>query len=201
MDATAGPWKTCRVLSPITDAGEAISTIVAAFTEDPVERWMYPEIEEYLRHFPAFVSGLGGKAFGENSAWRLSGHPAVALWLAPGTEPDGEAIATGLSETVSAGKHEEMFAVLEQMDEAHPTFPHWYLSWLAVEPGAQGGGLGGVLLEQCLAFVDEDNLPAYLETPNPRNIAFYERHGFEVTARSQAGSCPPVTSMLRAALR
>jgi hypothetical protein len=42
-------------------------------------------------------------------------------------------------------------------------------------------------------------VPAFLETPNPRTIPFYERHGFEVTSVAQAGACPPVTSMLRAA--
>jgi hypothetical protein len=46
-------------------------------------------------------------------------------------------------------------------------------------------------------MVDASHLPAYLETPNPRTVPFYERHGFEVTAVSQAGTCPPVTSMLR----
>jgi ribosomal protein S18 acetylase RimI-like enzyme len=84
------------------------------------------------------------------------------------------------------------------MDAAHPTFPHWYLPWLGVDPARRGTGLGGDLLEQCLAIVDADRLPAYLETPNPRTISFYERHGFEVTSMATAGECPPVTSMLRA---
>lgn len=63
----------------------------------------------------------------------------------------------------------------------------------------QGRGLGSQLMKPCLGVVDASNLPAYLETPNPRTIAFYERFGFEVTGESQAGTCPPVTSMLRAA--
>ena len=59
------------------------------------------------------------------------------------------------------------------------------------------GGIGGELMRNCLGFVDQDHLPAYLELPNSRNIPFYERHGFEVTGVSQAGACPPVYSMLR----
>jgi GNAT superfamily N-acetyltransferase len=189
------------VLSQIqqSDRPQAISTVVAAFIDDPVERWMYPEEEEYLARFPDFVAALGGSALDEQTAWRLDEHPAVALWLAPGAEPDGDAIVKLLSETVSTDKHEDMFSVLEQMDDAHPTFAHWYLPWLAVEPRSQGEGLGARLLEQSLAIVDESRLPAFLETPNPRNIPFYKRHGFAVSSRAQAGSCPPVTSMLRAA--
>jgi hypothetical protein len=52
-------------------------------------------------------------------------------------------------------------------------------------------------LRNCLGFADQDHLPAYLESPNPRNIPFYQRHGFEVTGVSQAGASPPVYSMLR----
>jgi ribosomal protein S18 acetylase RimI-like enzyme len=85
------------------------------------------------------------------------------------------------------------------MDEAHPTFAHWYLPWFGVDPALQGVGLGGELMEQCLRIVDQDHLPVYLETPNPRSLPFYERQGFAVTGRAQAGACPPVTSMLRAA--
>jgi RimJ/RimL family protein N-acetyltransferase len=54
-------------------------------------------------------------------------------------------------------------------------------------------------LTSCLRVVDESHLPAYLETPNPRTISFYERLGFEVIGEAQAGSCPPLTFMLRAA--
>jgi hypothetical protein len=49
----------------------------------------------------------------------------------------------------------------------------------------------------CLEIVDRQHLPAYLDSTNPRNISFYERQGFVVTGRSQAGSSPPIISMLR----
>ena len=104
-----------------------------------------------------------------------------------------------LTESVLAAQHAETFAVLGQMDEAHPRFPHWYLPWLGVDPARQGQGLGGDLLAHGLQRVDEDHLPAYLETPNPRTIPLYERHGFEVTGQTQSPTCPPVTLMLRRA--
>ena len=92
-----------------------------------------------------------------------------------------------------------MFDVLGQMDTAHPSYPHWYLPWFAVDTALQGRGLGSQLMKPCLQIVDASHLPAYLETPNPRTIPFYERHDFEVTGEAQAGACPPMTFMLRAA--
>jgi GNAT superfamily N-acetyltransferase len=175
----------------------AVATLVAAFVDDPVERWLYPELDAYHAHFPAFVTAFGTGAFEERTVWKLGDLLAVALWLRPGIAPDGDAIVGVLAETVSPDKHDDTFSVLDQMDRAHPTFPHWYLPWFGVRPELQGGGLGGQLLEHCLGVVDESALPTYLETPNPRTIPFYERHGFNVVSVAVAGTCPPVTSMLR----
>jgi GNAT superfamily N-acetyltransferase len=119
--------------------------------------------------------------------------------LPPGAQADGDAIVSVLTETVDPVRHAETFAVLEHMDQAHPGFPHWYLPWLGVDPARQGGGLGSLLLGDCLQVVDRDHLPAYLETPNPRTIPFYERHGFAVTGEARGRECPPITSMLRPA--
>jgi GNAT superfamily N-acetyltransferase len=174
-------------------------TLVSAFTHDPVERWLYPKLPDYLTHFPRLLAAFGGRAFDEQTVWRLGECSAVALWLPPGAEPDGDAIITVLTETVSPDKHDDTFGVVEQMDAAHPAYPHWYLPWFGVDSVLQGRGLGGELLEHCLQIVDASHVPAYLETPNPRNLTFYERHGFEVTGAAQAGKCPPITFMLRAA--
>jgi GNAT superfamily N-acetyltransferase len=186
-------------LEPVreSDRERAIDTIVSAFSDDPVERWMFPDLQRYLEHFPEFVAAFGGAAFDRQTAWGLGDCAAVALWLPPGAEPDGELIVSVLRDHVSPERHGDTFSVLEQMEEAHPTYPHWYLPWLGVEPARQGAGLGRRLLGLCLAIVDRSRLPAYLETPNPRTIPFYEGHGFEVTGVAQAGSCPPVTLMLR----
>jgi GNAT superfamily N-acetyltransferase len=175
------------------------ATLVLAFAADPVERWLYPEPHQYLSHVPGFLAAFGGRAFAEQTVWRLGEFSAVALWLPPGTEADDDAITTSLAGTVAADKHDDMFDVLGQMGAAHPTYLHWYLPWFAVDTALQGKGLGSQLMTPCLQIVDATHLPAYLETPNPRTIPFYQRHGFEVTGEAQAGTCPPMTFMLRAA--
>jgi ribosomal protein S18 acetylase RimI-like enzyme len=132
-------------------------------------------------------------------ACRLGEFSAVALWLPPRVEADGDAIVAVLTETVRLEQLGDVFSVLGQMNDAHPAFPHWYLPWFGVDSVVQGQGLGGELLKHCLRIVDGDHLPAYLESPNPRNLSFYERHGFEVTGEARAGDCPPIAFMLRSA--
>jgi ribosomal protein S18 acetylase RimI-like enzyme len=59
----------------------------------------------------------------------------------------------------------------------------WYLSIVAVDPAAQGQGLGRKLLEPTLAEADRKSARCYLETFSPRNLSFYERLGFVTRAR------------------
>jgi GNAT superfamily N-acetyltransferase len=188
-------------LAPIGshESARAYASLVLAFVTDPAIRWLYPDAQQYLTHFPRFLEAFGGRAFDEKTAWRFRDFSSVALWLPPGAEPDGDAIVTVLTDSVATDKHENLFSIFDQMDATHPAYPHWYLPWFGVDPALQGQGVGSVLMMQCLATVDADHLPAYLESPNPRNISFYERHGFEVVATTQAGDAPVITMMLRAA--
>jgi GNAT superfamily N-acetyltransferase len=182
-----------------SERDRAIATLVSAFEDDPVERWLYPDEAEYRRHFPAFIAAFGGDAFRDGTVWRLGDFDAVAFWFRPGRDPDGDAIVRVLVETTSEDLHADSFATLEQMEEGHPAEPHWYLPWFGVDRALQGRGLGTHLMRHCLEIVDETGLPAYLETPNPRTVPFYKRAGFSVTGVAEAGRCPPVTLMQRAA--
>lgn len=181
------------------DSRKAFDTILMAFVADPVCRWMYPTSERYFRHFPGFIKGLAGPSVERKAAWRLGDYDAVALWLPPGAESDGEAIGAHVEATVEKERLDDLFSIVEQMDAHHPAYPHWYLPWLGVDVAKQGKGLGGELMKRTLARVDEEHLPAYLESPNPRNVAFYERHGFEVVGVSETKKAPPLTFMLREA--
>src|ERR1700761_386669 len=116
-----------------TEEDRAIATLVSAFVADPAERWLYPDAHQYLAHFPVFVRVFGGRAFDEQTAWQFSDFAAVSLWLPPGAESDADATVEILSESVASSLHEDLFAVLGQMAQAHPVEPHWYLPWFGVD--------------------------------------------------------------------
>jgi len=188
------------MLDQANDQSRALATLTSAFAADPVERWLWPDDNDYAENYPHFASLFADGGIESSTAWQFDDYAAVALWLPPGVAPDPERIGAILRATVATDKHEDMFAVLEQMEAVHPTYPHWYLPWLGVDAARQGEGLGGELLARCLEYVDVSGLPVFLKAPNPRTIPFYERHGFEVQAQAQSGTCPPVALMLRAAV-
>jgi ribosomal protein S18 acetylase RimI-like enzyme len=66
--------------------------------------------------------------------------------------------------------------------------PHWYLDQLAVDPPAQGRGLGRRLLKECLtSLVEPAGLPCFLVTTKESNVAFYRGSGFRVGEEVRIG--------------
>lgn len=188
----------------VKSAGEsiresAISTIVLGFAADPMARWAWSDQSVYLRTMPRFVNAFGGRAFELGTAYMTEGARAVALWLPPGVEPDEAEMGAIMEESVRPEIAEDIGAIMKGMDEHHPLEPHWYLPLIATDPTWFGQGLGTLLMNHALRRCDEEGIAAYLESSNPRNISFYERHGFKIAGRIQSGSSPVVTPMLRPA--
>ena len=175
-----------------------MQSLVLGFSTDPLGRWFWPDAETYLQSGEAF-DAFAGRAIDSGSAYVTENYEGASMWMPPGVEPDEERMIPLLEKTVSADYLEEVLGVFEAMDSYHPEEPCWYLPVIGVDPFHQGNGFGSQLMKHALAKVDEDGLPAYLESSNPRNISLYERHGFEVIGKIQIGSSPPVHPMLRPA--
>jgi predicted N-acetyltransferase YhbS len=72
------------------------------------------------------------------------------------------------------------------IEAGHPAERHWLLDQLAVEPGAQGRGIGTAMVRLAVARAAADGVPLLLETGVARNVAFYERFGFTVMRDADA---------------
>jgi ribosomal protein S18 acetylase RimI-like enzyme len=175
-----------------------MSVQLAAFAADPIMRWLWPEAHAYLTHFPRLVQGFGGRAFENGTADVSEGFRGAALWLPPGVAPDGEALDRLLREAVAEPARSEVQSMLEEMDASHPEEEHWHLAFIGVDAAHQCEGVGADLMRHRLARIDERGVHAYLESSNPRNIHFYQRHGFEVLREIRVGASPPLFPMLRA---
>jgi ribosomal protein S18 acetylase RimI-like enzyme len=174
-----------------------VSTLVTAFSSDPAVRWTYPHPDQYLAHFRGLVRAFAGKAFAHDTAYVTPGYTGAALWLPPGIQPDEDEMETLLERTVSERVRSEVFAIFEKMGSYHPDEAHWYLPLMGVDGPHQGQGYGSALLRHALEACDRDQIPAYLESSNPRNISLYQRHGFELIGVIQLGSSPQICPMLR----
>ena len=62
---------------------------------------------------------------------------------------------------------------------------------------AQRGGVGSALINHMLRRIDDDALPAFLDTSAPDNLGYYERFGFQVTAESTLPNGIPLWGMTR----
>ncbi len=181
----------------LEDQSRVISALVLAFSADPANRWMYPAPETFLRYFPDFARALGGRAFECGTAHVIGEVQATALWLPPGVQPDGEALADLFHRSLPEHARSDLFALFEQMARYHPDEPHWYLPLIGVDPAHQRRGYGSALLEYALRVCDVDRTPAFLEASSLESIPLYQRHGFEVLGTIQVGASPPITPMLR----
>jgi GNAT superfamily N-acetyltransferase len=186
-----------KIAATAADEAPIIDVLVRANWADPAARWVWPDSQQFLLHFPSFARAFGGKAFAHRSAYYVDGYVGAALWLPPNVHPDEEMLIALLQRTVSEQIQKDFFPVLEKMGRYHPSEPHWYLPLMSVDPSQQSKGFGSALLQHILLQFDRDNNPAYLESSNPRNIPFYKRHGFELLGSIQIGTSPSIAPMLR----
>lgn len=64
------------------------------------------------------------------------------------------------------------------LSEHRPSEPHWYLAQIGTSVHARGQGVGTALMQHRLGQIDDEKLPAYLESSNESNRALYRRFGF-----------------------
>jgi len=181
----------------VTDEARMVASLLTAFAADPAVRWMYPDAQQFLAHFPDFLRAFAGKAFEHGTADQLGGQSCVALWLPPGVLPDDAAVAEVLLRSVSESRLAEMNSMFEQMGESHPEKPHWYLPLIGVDPSLQGRGFGSKLLRKGLARCDADGVSAYLEATSLRSVPLYEQFGFRAVGQIKTRTSPPIIPMIR----
>ena len=179
------------------DKARLLQTIVLGFSADPMARWASPDAAVYLDRRTEFFDAFGGAAFDYGTAFVADDGAAVATWLPPGVEADGERLSAIIAKQTPENRMGEMDALFAKMEEFHLAEPHWYLPLIAADPARQGQGLGTALMEAAVARIDADGRPAYLESSNPRNLPLYERFGFERVGEIKTETSPVLTPMVR----
>jgi ribosomal protein S18 acetylase RimI-like enzyme len=176
--------------------------LVRAFLDDPVAIWACrPEalrpwmLERFhgtrLRHLLA-----------EQEVWTTPDLACAALWAPPErwktTGRQDLEIARCLMRPRLMMRGPMVGWGLTDVERRHPHDPpHWYLATLGTDPPAQGQGLGSAVLRPVLEQCDLDGIGAYLESSKERNIDFYARHGFRVTAELKLPRGPKMWAMWR----
>jgi ribosomal protein S18 acetylase RimI-like enzyme len=192
------PTSIVNILGEI-ETDQAVNTLVRAFRDDPVARWMYSELQQYHLHIPLLFQALAASSFAAGTAQRTDDGIGVALWLPPGVHSDDGRLAVVIAETIHGKLQAEVSTLFERTDHYRPAEPHWYLSLIGVATSHQHKGRGSALLRHGLRECDLKHQAAYLWSSNPRNTTLYGKFGFEVMDTIQVGSSPPIFPMLRRA--
>lgn len=179
------------------EMAQTVGCVVAAFITDPLARFAWPSPHDYLQSMPLCVGEFATGSFRHGSVLVSANFCGSALWLPPGVHPNAEALEQLFRDTANPEHLDDVLATFEKMGEWHPDEPHWYLPMIGVEPNAQKRGIGGALMSYGVSRCDQEGMPAYLESSNPRNISLYERHGFQVMGEIRVGKAPVITPMLR----
>jgi GNAT superfamily N-acetyltransferase len=180
------------------DAPPVAAVIAAAFLNDPTWSWAFPVPAARMRYWEMCVAD----ALRYSWVFRSENFETVSVWIPPGgtefSPQDEQRLPQLLAELVGP-RAPEVAELIRRFGEAHPRRePHYYLSLLGTADEHRGRGLGMALLRENLARVDAENMPAYLESSNPRNDHLYESVGFEPIVSFQApGGGPTVTGMWR----
>jgi ribosomal protein S18 acetylase RimI-like enzyme len=192
--------KAMPILAARSEQVSSLCELLAqAFSLDPLWLSLLPidtERKRVLRLFYGHMLKIGF-LYGEI---RVAGDPpaGLAVWLPPGREivsfgMDVRAGGVRLLGGVRPAVLRRAMAMEAGINRTHRTLlrePHLVLALLAVAPAERGRGIARALLADGLERAVWAGTPVYLETQNEAHIAFYERFGFRVAAKSPVPGFP-----------
>lgn len=190
---------------PAERVRQAGDVLARAFHEDPLMQYALPDPRTRAKAMPGPFRSLVRFALREGLAYTTPGGEGAALWVAPGNYPPrtGPALRAGFPLWgLHLGREglrriEHVLGAWEPLHARNVPSLHWYLWVLGVDPAHQGQGIGSSLMRPVLQRADMQGVPCYLETCQPRNLALYRRHGFEVVDEVRLGGGAPVSWTMR----
>ena len=186
------------------DVRELAHTLGRAFFDDPVMSWLIPDPGRRAKGLPVMFATMARHQFLPDGGLDIAADgpnvAAAALWAPPGRWKVARTteLRMMLGHLRALGSDAKRgLQVADVMKKNHPEEPHWYLAVIGSDPTYRGQGFGNALMSSGLERVDAEHAPAYLESSNPDNIAYYERFGFEVTGELGLPDGPPMWPMWR----
>jgi ribosomal protein S18 acetylase RimI-like enzyme len=184
------------------DIPELGRVLARAFYDDPVTRWAWPPDKLRMRALERFQTTRIKQLLDGEEIWTSDDLRCAAIWAAP---DQWHATLRETVELMPAFLHPRLFVRVplvavgwEKLERSHPRKPpHYYLAILGTDPAAQGQGLGSRVLRAVLDQCDQDGVGAFLESSKESNIAFYARHGFQVTEEIRLLRGPSMWKMWR----
>lgn len=180
------------------DQSAVVGEILAdAFNGDPVVTWICSDPE-----YPKWAWPLAVPFFlPHKEVYVTEDRLGAALWLPPGVElrmSPSLAVLCDAWRRFGFGSIFRYFQFISTSGKHHRKDRHYYLFAIGVRSASKGRGVGSALLRHVLQKCDQENVGAYLENSNPRNMPLYQRHGFEIRGEvALPRNGPPLWLMYR----
>ena len=172
-----------------------LATVLAeAFADYPWTRWTVPADRHRERVEALQKIYLQELALPHGMVWTTDTLEAVAAFI----PASAVAPAPDIVDRISA-LHADRLSVLADSEALlAPYRPDhdWVLATVGVVPQAKGQGLGTSVVAAGLTIIDSQQGTCLTETSDRRNLAFYHRLGFELSARV-ATAGPAVWNLVR----
>jgi ribosomal protein S18 acetylase RimI-like enzyme len=187
VDPALAADETCLPVERL-DARQAIAaaaTLGAAFLDDPLVRFIAPDLTRRRRAAPWYLGMVVRYGLRWGEVWATNDVSAVAVWLPPdsGEMRLDRMLRLGLARVpfrLGLSGSRRLWQALSATELFHKTVQgsHWYLVAVGIRAERQGQGLGSALVDVGTSRADAAGVPCYLETATQSNIDFYARRGF-----------------------
>ena len=167
-----------------TDLGVIADTHGAAFEHDPVARWLVGEARVTTRRIGRLYRALAAGHLDDGLSFITPGGEAASVWAAPKRyKIPTRQLVRNIPDMVGAVGIAGMGRLMAgaEVEKLHPPEPHYYLAALGTRPADQAKGYASATMEPVLDQADSIQTGCFLESSTEDNLAFYARHGFEVT--------------------
>lgn len=167
----------------------ASETCAQAFADDPTTKYLIPDVDkrDNLNYSFEYYLRLSLLSQGYEAYVTSPACEGVVIWVGPDTN---DTLVTqiragwpllplrcGWRSLLRESMTDARFSRIRQ--KLVPK-RHMYLALLAVAPDHRREGHAGSLVRPMLARLDQERLPAYVETQNEQNAAMYSRWGFRL---------------------
>lgn len=176
------------------------SVLADAFHDDPVGRWIAPDLDTRPVRLSRFFAIWAAAFTIPHGEVLKAGDVGAALWLPPGRwQVPRLVLMRQLPQlgSIFGRRTPLLLRGLNRLEHHHPREPHWFLPLMGVTRDRQGEGIGTALLAAVLRRCDDEGTPAYLEATCERNRDLYARHGFRIQQEVRLPDGPPLWAMWR----
>ncbi len=174
---------------PPSRSTEAAAILAAAFFDYPVMRFVLGQAGDYPRRLHTLIGFfVAARVLREDLVLGVADEnehlAAVALVSLPGERPTPDALAhrrEAVWQELGSAERTRYDAFGEASRRFDLEAPHHHLNMIGVHPAHAGTGLARVLLEHVHKLADRDagSRGVTLSTEAPRNVALYERFGYQ----------------------